>query len=197
MKIETWSRLSAAVRDHLVERMHDRNQLGRPLFDSEMPRSELGLGTIDPLFAGKLPTLRQYLSGGGRGGPGPERKACLQQDADSFVAHVRALPASAQQRLARFHKSKSLSRLTECSSYVSHPFYQDTDRCQHDTPSDGHGNHMTRDSRVPVQFQRNKDQYRHCQFPADLADHLANRFRDRFDLNGHAMRHCRTGRVSL
>ena len=25
MKIETWSRLPAAVRDHLVERMHDRN----------------------------------------------------------------------------------------------------------------------------------------------------------------------------
>jgi hypothetical protein len=24
MKIETWSRLPAAVRDHLVERMHDR-----------------------------------------------------------------------------------------------------------------------------------------------------------------------------
>jgi hypothetical protein len=29
---------------------------------------------------------------------------------------------------------------------------------------------------------------------ADLADHLANRFRDRFDLNRHAIRHCRTGR---
>jgi hypothetical protein len=25
MKIETWSRLPRAVRDHLVERMHDRN----------------------------------------------------------------------------------------------------------------------------------------------------------------------------
>jgi len=25
MKIETWSRLPAAIRDHLVERMHDRN----------------------------------------------------------------------------------------------------------------------------------------------------------------------------
>ena len=25
MKIEIWSRLPAAVRDHLVERMHDRN----------------------------------------------------------------------------------------------------------------------------------------------------------------------------
>jgi hypothetical protein len=25
MRIETWSRLPAAVRDHLVKRMHDRN----------------------------------------------------------------------------------------------------------------------------------------------------------------------------
>jgi hypothetical protein len=25
MKIETWSRLPAAIRDHLVKRMHDRN----------------------------------------------------------------------------------------------------------------------------------------------------------------------------